>query len=158
MSIKTEYQEEFWNYEWKIKLAPKQNTPVSYWLVPKKVGSYVIPPAKVTIEGKNFYLKSWGLKVKCLEDGKCDSKIGENYLNCPQDCPTGETEGICDFAKDGKCDPDCQKEADPDCQVSKKKVLFNWVWLISGISILGVLLILKTFVLPRFFWRGKEKQ
>lgn len=60
-----------------------------------------------------------------FEEGKCGDRIcsiGENYLNCPQDCSSGSRDGYCDGLKDEKCDPDCTlqgtPEKDPDCLLS----------------------------------------
>jgi hypothetical protein len=57
------------------------------------------------------------LKEEACGDGIC--AIGENYGNCPQDCPSGGIDGYCDGVKDGICDPDCiffkTPEKDPDC-------------------------------------------
>ena len=50
--------------------------------------------------------------------GECGDNtcmIGENYKNCPEDCPSGSPDFYCDGIKDGICDPDCEKNADPDC-------------------------------------------
>jgi putative hemolysin len=49
-------------------------------------------------------------------DGFC--VIGENYANCPQDCPSGSRDGYCDGKADGICDPDCIPSADSDCITS----------------------------------------
>ncbi|RLJ01790.1 MAG: hypothetical protein DRP11_03860 [Candidatus Aenigmatarchaeota archaeon] len=46
-------------------------------------------------------------------DGKC--VLGEDYVRCPQDCPSGSLDYYCDGVVDGKCDPDCTEETDPDC-------------------------------------------
>ena len=50
-------------------------------------------------------------------DGNC--AIGENYANCPQDCPSGSSDAYCDGVEDKVCDPDCKyqgiPENDPDC-------------------------------------------
>lgn len=52
-------------------------------------------------------------------DGHCT--LGENYANCPQDCPSGSSDFYCDGVRDYKCDPDCvtqnTSEKDPDCIV-----------------------------------------
>ncbi|MEA3254715.1 MAG: hypothetical protein U9Q22_02650 [Candidatus Altiarchaeota archaeon] len=48
-------------------------------------------------------------------DGACDFGRGENYKNCPQDCPSGSSDGYCDMIEDGICDPDCSREEDTDC-------------------------------------------
>jgi hypothetical protein len=45
----------------------------------------------------------------------CD-KPQENYLTCPQDCPSGAKDGYCDKVNDGRCDPDCAAGEDPDCE------------------------------------------
>jgi putative hemolysin len=53
-----------------------------------------------------------------FEEGVCGDGIcviGENYNNCPEDCPSGSYDGYCDRVKDGKCDPDCEVSADQDC-------------------------------------------
>ena len=69
-----------------------------------------------------------------LRDGVCDPDCGrrqdpdclcnrnslcepdyENYLTCPQDCPSGSSDKYCDGMKDGHCDPDCESGRDPDC-------------------------------------------
>ena len=44
----------------------------------------------------------------------CDSPQ-ENYLTCPQDCPSGAKDGYCDKVKDARCDPDCAAGDDIDC-------------------------------------------
>ena len=78
------------------------------------------------------------IKAVC-GDGECEKGKGENYQNCPQDCPmpavcgdkiceenesyhscpedckSGSEDGYCDALKDGVCDPDCRKGIDPDC-------------------------------------------
>ena len=112
--IQAEYGEKIWYYEWKITLGPEANTSVAYWLVPKAVGTYVISPARVTINGQSYMLKSHAIEVRCNANEACEA--GENYLNCPEDCNTGSADGICDAVADGRCDPDCEQTADPDCE------------------------------------------
>jgi putative hemolysin len=46
-------------------------------------------------------------------DGVCS--LGENYENCPEDCPSGSFDMYCDGVKDGICDPDCTPKTDSDC-------------------------------------------
>ncbi|MEM2919043.1 MAG: DUF333 domain-containing protein [Candidatus Altiarchaeota archaeon] len=56
-----------------------------------------------------------------FDEGVCGDNIcvlGENFLSCPQDCPSGSYDGYCDGLKDGKCDPDCEIGKDPDCKIS----------------------------------------
>lgn len=56
--------------------------------------------------------------------GKCDDGIcvmGESYLTCPQDCPSGSKDSYCDGVEDSICDKDCISqnipEADRDCPI-----------------------------------------
>lgn len=53
------------------------------------------------------------VKPVCDNNGVCYNS--ENYKNCPNDCPTGSKDGICDMIKDARCDPDCKWQEDPDC-------------------------------------------
>jgi hypothetical protein len=53
------------------------------------------------------------VKPICNKDGICYTN--EDYLNCPEDCPTGSADGICDKIKDETCDPDCKWQEDADC-------------------------------------------
>jgi len=45
-------------------------------------------------------------------DGACGT--GENYGNCPIDCPSGSRDGYCDGVEDRVCDPECVEEGGPD--------------------------------------------
>jgi len=54
------------------------------------------------------------LKGGVCGDGKC--VLGENYKNCPTDCPSGSSDNYCDKVKDGICDPDCLPSEDSDCK------------------------------------------
>jgi len=138
--IETEYGETFWYYEWKIQLKAGENTSVSYWLVPEQIGLYTISPAKITIGGENYNLESRNIDIWCLADEKCDISAGENYLNCPYDCSTGLGDNLCDMARDGKCDPDCEKGADADCEKSSAKSP-NYIYFLAAIIIIIALLI-----------------
>ena len=133
--VETEYKERFWYYEWKIKLPAGENTVVSYYHIPKNLGTYTISPSLISVDNNNFYLKSYSIKVKCLPDNECNIDSGENYLTCPEDCKTGSYDMICDFAKDGRCDPDCEKTADPDCSktlqhLNNQLIIFTLILLI----------------------------
>ncbi|MEA3254930.1 MAG: hypothetical protein U9Q22_03740 [Candidatus Altiarchaeota archaeon] len=61
---------------------------------------------------------------------RCGDNIcaGENYGNCPLDCPSGGVDGYCDGLRDSKCDPDCLLEEDPDCK--KPVPIHLWVLLV----------------------------
>jgi putative hemolysin len=52
-------------------------------------------------------------------DGVCG--IPENHKTCPQDCPSGGSDGYCNAAKDSRCDPDCREGQDPDCPGKENK-------------------------------------
>jgi len=52
---------------------------------------------------------------ECNADGTCDPQ--ENYQNCPQDCASGQLDGICDLVEDEICDPDCNETRDEDCRI-----------------------------------------
>jgi hypothetical protein len=147
--ITTEYGEKFWYYEWKIKLGPQENTSVTYWLIPKTSGTYVISPAEISVDNEKFYLKSWVIKVRCNANEKCEQ--GENYLNCPEDCITGASDEICDSLVDGRCDPDCEKGADPDCEKLIAKGIPN-LYIIIGIIII---VIAGAILIPRFLKKRK---
>lgn len=121
-STATDYGNEFWYYHWQIKLPAKESTTLSYWLVPKSLGTYTISPARVGIGEEVFYSQSRNIKINCQPDEKCDSKGGENYLTCPADCQTGVEDGICDFTHDNRCDPNCEEGADLDCQAKPARV------------------------------------
>ncbi|MBN2250983.1 MAG: hypothetical protein JW724_02775 [Candidatus Altiarchaeota archaeon] len=54
----------------------------------------------------------------CNKDGICET-VYENCLNCPQDCPSGSMDRLCDGIADGICDPDCGRGDDPDCACNK---------------------------------------
>jgi hypothetical protein len=49
----------------------------------------------------------------CNSNGVCDTS--ETYETCPQDCPAGTSDRICNNPADGVCDPDCRAGVDPDC-------------------------------------------
>lgn len=53
-------------------------------------------------------------KIICDGNGVCSG--GENYQNCPMDCPIGGQDSVCNARMDGTCDPDCAEGEDLDCQ------------------------------------------
>lgn len=54
-----------------------------------------------------------GYLSKTCGNGICDEH--ETAMDCPQDCKADMKDGLCNYAKDNVCDPDCPK-ADPDCR------------------------------------------
>jgi hypothetical protein len=65
-----------------------------------------------TTPSTTYYVTTTTL-FSCNTNRICDS--GENYNNCPNDCPSGGLDGLCDRAWDGICDPDCYRKDDNDC-------------------------------------------
>ena len=57
----------------------------------------------------------------CNNDGSCEPCFEgfceniENFLTCPNDCPSGSRDNYCDLQRDGICDPDCPNY-DFDCE------------------------------------------
>lgn len=75
-----------------------------------------------------------------FEEGRCgDGTCGfpENYLTCPEDCPSGSVDEYCDGVKDGICDPDCELGEDPDCQAPGPTLGF-WLTIVVVVVILAV--------------------
>jgi len=87
---------------------------------------------------------------ECNADGTCDPE--ETYQTCPQDCASGQLDGICDLVEDEICDPDCNGTRDEDCRIDYEVPMDEGWNLISfplerlqGIS---------AFILPLFFLLG----
>jgi putative hemolysin len=59
------------------------------------------------------HLMNLSFKETICGDARCG--IGENFENCPKDCPSASWDFYCDKESDGKCDPDCHRGEDPDC-------------------------------------------
>jgi putative hemolysin len=87
-------------------------------------------------------------------DGSC--VLGENYANCPQDCPSGSFDAYCDGVVDGKCDPDCVSEStpekDPDC-VQPTTTTIPVPKPFSSIYIYVILIVIVIAVIAIFFLR-----
>jgi len=71
----------------------------------------------------------------CNKNGRCDVEAGENYGNCPEDCPSGSKDNYCDKVKDGRCDPDCEENEDIDCG----KFNYNLVLLLFFIGVTALI-------------------
>lgn len=118
--IETAHMEKLYYYEWRIRLKPKEKTIIAYWIIPEELGAHVLLPSETTIGGRTIFLESAAIEVMCRADGICNTKAGENYFTCAEDCATGIKDNVCDFADDGKCDEDCREGADKDCIDSRK--------------------------------------
>ncbi|MBI2151256.1 hypothetical protein HYU21_00840 [Candidatus Woesearchaeota archaeon] len=84
-----------------------------------------------------FFFKDIG--ILCQKNKRCEAS--ENYASCPQDCPSGGSDGFCDTLADGRCDPDCLAN-DLDC-LSKEEGTSLWWVIIFLILIMIILYYLK---------------
>jgi hypothetical protein len=106
-------------YSWNVTLQPMSVYKITYKIKPLSFGSFVIPPTEVqTSSGEIFYSNTLNVAVHCKTNGACEPGLGENYFTCPEDCPSGSADGVCDLMKDGRCDPDCANNTDTDCLIS----------------------------------------
>ena len=138
-------------YLWEKEILPKGTQEIKYHIDPKNLGMVLFSPAIVNDEfGNNFESAPTTLEIACNPNGKCDP--GENYIFCPEDCPTGSADGVCDGAEDGKCDPDCAEGVDPDCKILEEKGNLN---LYVTIGIITVIIIAGALLIPRFLKKRK---
>lgn len=81
-------------------------------------GRNKLPEIHVLDKSNNllYSLKGKEILIDCKKNNYCDLDLGENSLNCPQDCSTGMNDDYCDRIQDGICDPDCLTELDLDCE------------------------------------------
>ncbi|MCD6226637.1 MAG: hypothetical protein J7J93_02485 [Candidatus Aenigmarchaeota archaeon] len=103
-------------YSWNISVDGLSIYTIIYVIKPLIFGDFILSPTQVeTSSGEIFYSNSLIVKVIPEKNGICEPEKGENYINNPDDCPSGSADGYCDLIQDGICDPDCEKNADPDC-------------------------------------------
>ncbi|MBU1203660.1 MAG: BatD family protein [Nanoarchaeota archaeon] len=120
--------------EWELSIPAGRSESVTYTITSQRPGDITIPPTKITDKSTSTILQGeiFQLTVNCEVNAICES--GENYLNCPQDCPTGSKDGICDSMADEICDPDCTK--DPDCTILNKINLKRTIFIILAAVII----------------------
>jgi hypothetical protein len=100
-------------YTWTLSLGPGASKTLTYRAVPEAVGMVAFPSAIVTdAYGNRAESAATYLRVECSPNGVCDP--GENTLFCPEDCPSGSADDLCDGIRDDRIDPDCQAGYDPD--------------------------------------------
>ncbi|MBN2095642.1 MAG: hypothetical protein JW727_06335 [Candidatus Aenigmarchaeota archaeon] len=102
-------------FEWNVTVGPMQNETVYYRVNLTSPGEVLLSPATVIVGDEYIYSDSGSISVICNQNGDCESLLNENCFNCPEDCPTGASDGICDLVADGRCDPDCEEGSDEDC-------------------------------------------
>ncbi len=127
--------------KWNLIISPNKISTLNYKIKIKYLGEYSIQPTTITdINNDNtFFSNSLEFNVKCTPNNACETD--ENYLNCPEDCSQSISDGICNYALDNMCDPDCLE--DPDC---KKTNLFN---IILFSLILIILIIIFYFIFKK---------
>lgn len=132
---------------WDVQLKPNEAVQLIYTINPKQAGDITLSPTKVTETSadKVFQGRATKIEIKCNMNGVCET--GENFLNCVEDCPTGSKDGVCDYATDGICDPDCTD--DPDC------TLLDKIDFTSIITI--VVIILAIFMVIRIIKKKKQQ-
>ena len=123
-------------YEWITTISPNKIKTLTYKIKPLSLGEYSIGSTELMDNSnlRTYESNSIVFKVKCNPNNQCE--INENSINCPEDCKTGSSDGICDYKADGICDPDCDDE--PDC----KKLELNMNYLIIPFIIILVLIFL----------------
>lgn len=103
------------HYKWTFSLGPDSERNITYRIKPLDLGKFMIGPTTVyTLKG-TFRSNSVSVWVKCNENGACELNLGENSITCPEDCPPGSRDGLCNSIEEGICDPDCPLGVDPDC-------------------------------------------
>jgi len=68
-------------------------------------------------------------------DHRC---LGESYLTCSADCPSGGADGVCDRIADAACDPDCSS-GDLDCPRTPRWI-FVVIALAGAVVLAGIVL------------------
>jgi hypothetical protein len=71
-------------------------------------------------------------------NGQCEAH--ESAIECPQDCKENVKDDLCNYAKDGICDPDCPR-LDPDC------IKVNW--LLAGLIAISLISIIAIIILTQ---------
>ena len=108
---------QFLYHEWKVEIEAGGTKNIVFEVRPESIGRFDFAGMSVVSSGKVFRdldiaKLSTIVKVVCAPDGICGA--GENTLFCPQDCPTGSRDGVCDRVSDDVGDPDCTAGEDPD--------------------------------------------
>ena len=131
------------NYlKWNLIISPNLISTISYKIKIIELGDYSIQATDVTdpLTQENYLSNSLEFSVACNPNNQCGTN--ENYLNCPEDCSQGASDGICEYAADGICDPDCEEE--PDCKKGGTNLLIIiLIPLVLAIIVFGLFLLFK---------------
>jgi len=103
-------------YMWEISIPSNSDKTISYIIKPLNPGLYIVSQTVGYVDDVKIKSNSLKINVICNQNKQCEADKLENYQSCPDDCPSGSQDGICDLVRDGKCDPDCYEEADIDCK------------------------------------------
>jgi len=100
---------------------------------------------KLRIYRNDEWLYEHDVSILCNNDGRCQRS--ENFAGCPQDCPSGSTDGLCDRQADNKCDADCIA-GDKDCKITENMTVFDVISL-GGVIVLTILFAITLYFLMR---------
>jgi len=134
--------------KWNLLISPNMISTISYKIKIKELGDYSIQATDITdsLTEEVYFSNSLEFSVDCNPNNQCEEN--ENYLNCPEDCDKGAADGICNYAADGICDPDCEEE--PDCEETKLNILV--------IILIPLILAIIIFILFLLFKRKKPPE
>ncbi len=142
--------------QWPVHLNTGDSQTFNYQIQPKMVGEYDYDPPEVVANDGTIYTSTSFDRtfIDCNQNGICESKFGETYAYCPQDCSPWASDDRCNSAKDGHCDPDCLQGADPDCEA--KPAAFDSLGLFGGICI-GTFVLIAIIAIGAFLVSRRPK-
>ncbi len=115
-TIKKELRGELYNFSGEKLSSTNLDYPEEGEIVSVKLPYSIVGREIKVIDNKtNNELLSINISLfaKMCGDGECQEQ--ENFVSCPDDCPSGGSDRKCDEQTDGICDPDCRPASfDPD--------------------------------------------
>lgn len=73
--------------QWNANLTGRSVLELNYTVKTKSVGDLWLGETEVYAGGRGYYSNAAKVVVYCLQNGVCDSSLGESFRNCPEDCP-----------------------------------------------------------------------